>query len=128
VRYSVTISVVVRLAFLLLISIGSPVPSMAQELPVVPPPPAFAPAPLLRPFGDLFAVPRPRKPQPVLLANIPKGATPIGSGLDRRPLAACPMQTQPVDPAFDASMRQMVPDQTMAFTMRTAPRLSCRPN
>jgi hypothetical protein len=122
----VAIGVVVRSALFVSLAIGSPAPSLAQEFPLLTPPPAFAPRQPLRPYGDLFAAPGPRKSKPEPLVNLPSGAIVVGPRLNGRPLAVCPMQSQPADPSFDAAMREVLPDKAVSFTMRSAPRLACR--
>jgi hypothetical protein len=99
----------------------------AQQLPLLPPPPAFAQAPPPQPFGNLFGPVRPMTPKAVpLFAPLARDAAKNELGARPSRTIVCGMKLVPADPAFDASIRRATPDNSRAFTMRTAPPPVCR--
>jgi hypothetical protein len=113
-------------AFLVAVS-AVPRTAAAQQVPVLSAPSAFAPTAPLRPFGNLFGRVRPVKPLATTLFTPPaRGAA--GKDLVAQPsrTIVCGMKLVPADPAFDAAIRHAVPENSPAFTMRTAPPPVCR--
>jgi hypothetical protein len=100
-------------------------PVLAQDLRLLPQPPAFAKPKAPQPFGNLFGRERPSKPQPALLFKTL--ARPALERVAPPSTIACPMRLVPADPSLDASIRHAVPENGPAFTMRVAPPLACRP-
>ena len=101
--------------------------AMAQQHLSPSPPPAFAQAKPVQPFGNLFGRVRPDKTQGTLLFAPPSRDT-AKQNLGAQPsrTIVCGMKLVPADPAFDASIRRAVPENGPTFMMRTAPPPVCR--
>jgi hypothetical protein len=118
------------LVAVMVIGTARPFMAAAQEFPLLPPPPAFAPAKPPQPFGNLFGRERPRTAKPAPLVRAQSLETRVSERLAQerqRPTVVCPMQLVPADPTFDAAMRRAVPANGPAFTIRTAQPPGCRP-
>ena len=108
---------------------GAPavLPAAAQDLPLRPPPPVFAPVKPPQPFGNLFGRQRPMKLQRPTLPKLPSlNSRTIDLAAQQRQTIVCGMRLVPADPKFDAAMRRAVPENGPAFTLRTAPPPVCR--
>ena len=100
---------------------------VAQQLPLRPPPPAFAAPKAPQPFGDLFGSNDSQK-RLAPLTKMPRLQAPVdGQFWQQRPSIACPMRMIAADPQFDATMRRNPPPNVPAFTLRAAPPLACVP-
>jgi hypothetical protein len=99
----------------------------AQQHPSPSPPPAFAQTKPLQPFGNLFCRVRPGKPQTTpLFAPPSRDASKNDLGARPSRTIVCGMKLVPADPAFDATIRRTVPENSPAFMMRTVPPPVCR--
>jgi hypothetical protein len=99
----------------------------AQQHPSPSPPPAFAQTKPLQPFGNLFGRMRPTTPKTVpLFAPLSRDASKNELGARASRTIVCGMKLVPADPAFDPSIRRTTPENSPAFTMRTAPPPVCR--
>ncbi len=119
---------IVALVFALMVGASALPRAAAAQQPSPPsPPPAFAQANPVQPFGNLFGRVRPDKmPGKPLFAPVSRDAAKQTLGAQPSRTIVCGMKLVPADPAFDASIRRAVPEGGAAFTMRTAPPPVCR--